>query len=211
MQHFDTEAVGNTAFKTRIRKRKLLGSNEHLRAAVEDEIGLNVLSPAGPGTPAYKAQSKLLSSKNLADQITNAFQAIELIIIPRDGKFEPPDRRQREQGDDDSEKKAGGFSAVSDRTDAEDDEKVMEGETDCGTDGIEEWESGNVSGDVGDCDEDRTSFPDGEESKTSGAHSMFLPSLSEGFVRGDSDDSSWEGDVIEPGKKNRRGQRARRA
>jgi hypothetical protein len=40
---------------------------------------------------------------------------------------------------------------------------------------------------------------------------MFLPSLSEGFVRGDSDDSSWEGDVIEPGKKNRRGQRARRA
>lgn len=50
--------------------------------------------------------------------------------------------------------------------------------------------------------------------KTSGAESTFLPSLSVGFTRGDSDDSDWsdhESKQVDHERKNRRGQRARRA
>lgn len=49
--------------------------------------------------------------------------------------------------------------------------------------------------------------------KTSAAESTFLPSLSVGFIRGDSEASDWsdaETNVADP-RKNRRGQRARRA
>lgn len=50
--------------------------------------------------------------------------------------------------------------------------------------------------------------------KASAAESTFLPSLSVGFVRGDSDASDWsdaEANVADSTRKNRRGQRARRA
>lgn len=52
------------------------------------------------------------------------------------------------------------------------------------------------------------------KSKASAAESTFLPSLSVGFVRGDSDASDWsdaEANAADGVRKNRRGQRARRA
>ncbi|KZT73793.1 Bud-site selection protein [Daedalea quercina L-15889] len=52
------------------------------------------------------------------------------------------------------------------------------------------------------------------KSKASAAESTFLPSLSVGFIRGDSDGSDWsdaEANVADGMRKNRRGQRARRA
>jgi len=63
----------------------------------------------------------------------------------------------------------------------------------------------------------RLSKPPGKPAKSSSSinESTFLPSLSVGFIRGGSDDSDWsetegKGTDLEP-KKNRRGQRARRA
>jgi len=52
------------------------------------------------------------------------------------------------------------------------------------------------------------------KSKASAAESTFLPSLSVGFTRGDSDVSDWsdaEANAADSARKNRRGQRARRA
>lgn len=49
------------------------------------------------------------------------------------------------------------------------------------------------------------------KAKTSGAESTFLPSLSVGFTRGDSDASDFSDGEADAPRKNRRGQRARRA
>jgi hypothetical protein len=64
--------------------------------------------------------------------------------------------------------------------------------------------------------DDRRNLPVKAKAKTtaSAAQSTFLPSLSVGYTRGDSPDSAWsDGEQVADGplKKNRRGQRARRA
>lgn len=106
-------------------------------------------------------------------------------------------------------------------------------------DGVEEPDDGWESGDIGPNDTRDDEYASNQESESkdndmnvktkskpskpgkavrsllSKNESTFLPSLSVGFIRGGSDDSDWSGTEgkdteLEP-KKNRRGQRARRA
>ncbi|KAM6494230.1 BUD22 domain containing protein [Amanita muscaria] len=212
LKHLDVEIVGNTAFKTKISKRKQLYSNEHVKVALEEEIGSDILALAQPGTPAYRAQSKLLSSKNLAERVTSAVQAMQLKVSPQD----------REQMTRPTEGQEGQLGVAHSESEPEgDDESASGAGTEDENDNIgdvdEEWESGTVeeTGAASSTDEEDTH---GNEknvaTKLSRAHSTFLPSLAVGFVPGDSDDPDLEAEakIAEVDKqKNRRGQRARRA
>ncbi|KAF8635954.1 hypothetical protein AX15_000120 [Amanita polypyramis BW_CC] len=223
LKHLDPEIVGNTAFRTKVRKNKRLHSNNYMESALVEEIGSNTLAPAQAKTAAFKAQSKLLSSRTLADEITNAVQALESIINPREPVENDATLGQRSAPDNTEDE-----SEVGDEVD----DNASEGETGWESvtidDSNEGWESGsveeaayNISGDDGaiftsDKEEFTPKFAvSSGNAKSSGLQSTFLPSLSVGFVRGDPDDSDWnesEAKTADPEqKKNRRGQRARRA
>lgn len=209
LKHLDVEVVGNTAFKTKICKRKQLYSHEHVKVAIEEEIGSNILTLAQPGTPAYRTQTKLLSSKNLAEQVTSAVQAVQLKVSPQD----------REQMTRPTEGQEGQLGVAHSESESEgDDESASGAVTEDENDNIggddEEWESGTVEETDATDEEDTHGNEQNVATKLSRAHSTFLPSLAVGFVPGDSDDPDWEDEakIAEVDKqKNRRGQRARRA
>ncbi|KIM89335.1 hypothetical protein PILCRDRAFT_813271 [Piloderma croceum F 1598] len=150
--------------------------------------------------------------------------AEKLLERPKKAKTEASDSDDPDEDADELEEsdKAGWESGVIDA-----DEEVMDG-----------WESGSVRSGVGhedssstdnsgteeeeDSDEENekppprptrkeSAFPQAK-SKASAAESTFLPSLSVGFIRGDSD-SEWSDSEAKTAdiRKNRRGQRARRA
>jgi hypothetical protein len=217
-----------------------------------------VATPAKPGTPLAKVQSRLLSSKLLAAQIVVSIENLRILLDPtlRDPKVEgteedttvPAPKQKKastlsgEQsvadaategyGSDEGEWK-GVVDENQDMADAAigdivaegwESGTVGEGDDAAGSDG---WESSSMGNDE-DVSEngDRQALhvkPWVEKSSTavlkakvsaSGLQSTFLPSLSVGFVRGGSEESDWseEGRVADIDvKKNRRGQRARRA
>ncbi|KII90854.1 hypothetical protein PLICRDRAFT_52558 [Plicaturopsis crispa FD-325 SS-3] len=269
LKTIDHEHVANTATRTKLKKDHLLSRNEHVIAAISSELSANLLSPAGPGTPTAKVQSRLLSSKLLAMEVAAVVDDLKLVL--------QPERKQQATGDDaataDSEprpKKRGqdttdeGIQAPQKTrkpdlhgevldNDLEDGEDHEDGDVVSVEENASAWESGSVGGTEGwesgsveadsevegsgssggedsSTDDDPAAAPPSKKPKTTApkpkakdnpksttrtAQSTFLPSLSVGFTRGDSDDSEWsdsEAKIADGAeKKNRRGQRARRA
>ncbi|PBK97803.1 Bud-site selection protein [Armillaria gallica] len=204
------EAVARTALRSKLLKDRILSGNEHVQAAVSDQLQSNLL---GGST---KVQSRILSSKVLAVEIANIIEGLRAVILPpSDEDAEPPRKMTKvevEDGDDDDEEEEGGEAGDEmgwESGTVGDDEK----ENDDG------WESGSLDEDD-EGDDDTPTNPSAKPSatkaqnKSSTGASTFLPSLSVGFIKGN-EDSDWSesdakaGDIEQ--KKNRRGQRARRA
>ncbi len=200
-----------------------------MQAAIDEEIGSKLIAQAQAGTTAYKAQSRLLSSRILAEQVASAVNSLRSILGPLEAEDSTPGKNMSKKaraltsaeepvshivaGD-----KSGNGTMVDDNT--ADTEMGWES----GSVSDEEWESGTIEEDARSVSRDEVAdtLSDGEKiqdrdalkSKSSGLQSTFLPSLSVGFVRGNSDDSDLdesEVKIADPGRKNRRGQRARRA
>ncbi|KAF8627437.1 hypothetical protein AX17_006251 [Amanita inopinata Kibby_2008] len=235
LKELSSVIVGNTALASKARKNKFFRSTEHVEAAIDEEIGFDILTTALAGSPQHIAQSKLLSSKGLAEQVATAIHALEHMIGARDDADNKTDlsravkkrRLSSQKGVSDGmipmEEPGGDTSSLGVQDVRQPLDKISNDENDS----EEEWESGTVaeeSEDVSDEDDGISSSDDLEKQgkklvkpvtmSTSGMQSTFLPSLAVGFVRGDSDDSDWSKDevnIVEPEKKNRRGQRARRA
>ena len=215
-------------------------------------------TPAKPGTPLAKVQSRLLSSKLLAAQIVVSIENLRILLDPTLGGPKVEGTEEDTTVPAPKRKKASTLSVEQSVADAAMEDYGSDGDEWKGVDDEnqdmadaaigdvvdEGWESGTVgeeddaagsdgweSSSMGNDDDvlehvDRLELhvkPVVEKSATaalkakasaSGLQSTFLPSLSVGFVRGGSEESDWseEGRIAEIDvKKNRRGQRARRA
>ncbi|KAJ3509424.1 hypothetical protein NLJ89_g5231 [Agrocybe chaxingu] len=262
LKGIDHDAVGNSAFRSKVHKDHTLRDDEHIKAAIAKELENNLCAPAEPGTTLSKIQSRLLSSKILAIQVASSVESLKVLLNPALKRHKPDDlthsisspleRPSKAQNDAHSN---GNLMQAKPKSEPENDE-LSDGPDEGGWESgsIEEtgsdngWESGSIDGNVPDDRKQSTSSEDeaasDQESEsdfsvgaakdkqiakskpqktsasaaksgktTSTAESTFLPSLSVGFIRG-SDDSDWsetEGKAADMPKKNRRGQRARRA
>ncbi|KAG7088452.1 hypothetical protein E1B28_012443 [Marasmius oreades] len=222
LKEISHEAVANTALRTKLSKDRELSNNEPIQAAISRELKTNLLLPAKGASPAAKVQSRLLSSKILAAGIASALEDLRLVLRPSAGDSEDDDERPRKlkrMADDE------GDVTMDDPPDLAD----MDEEVDADNTG---WESGTIGDDEKEPDDGWESNSlatddlggymdeDGSESdhvslpkRANKSESTFLPTLSTGFVRGNSSDwSESEARGADLGvKKNRRGQRARRA
>ncbi|KAF5382769.1 hypothetical protein D9615_002930 [Tricholomella constricta] len=256
LKDLNHELIATTALKTKLNKVRMLQENEHVQAAISEELTGNFV-PAATGTAAAKVQSRLLSSKLLATEIAAVVEGLKNLLQPKtdplnsgDEEDIPATERPKKLKKLDSVKEkvpARGLQAVDGApVDADDEENEDEEIDDAGwesgtvSDDVQRaqdsWESGSISGeDDGDSaeesDDDEEELavvpsstkkalpPKAPSTKTStkktGLQSTFLPSLSVGFTRGESDDSDLSESEIKAAdidiKKNRRGQRARRA
>ncbi|KAJ3549187.1 hypothetical protein NM688_g5207 [Phlebia brevispora] len=268
LKRTDHEPFAHTALKSKVKKDKLLSGNEHMKVAVAAELSTNLVQPAEPGSHLAKVQRRLLSSKNLASEVSIVIELLRLTIQPppknvdqdsdndndeesAEGDIEPPTKKKKVV--EDSNTTVEHDSDEDEDEEGEEDGRVVlsEGDSDIDDGG---WESGSINdGDAfggkdeggsedeegvasGDEDEDDNESGNDDERKASvqskptkarqateslnqskskkSADSTFLPSLSVGFIRGDSDASDWsdsEAKVADSVRKNRRGQRARRA
>lgn len=218
----------------------MLLANEAVQAAVTRELR-DLLATASPGTPLAKIQGRLLSSKVLAADVSDAVENLRNLLQPKSTFAEKEDTNNEESpvglGNDEIENER----ALSHPDDEE--EAGWESGSIEDSEGSEVgWVSGSVASkenpgsDTDDLEEtdvstkEREATPSEDQAvefrpkrslpqtklkpQASSGQSTFLPSLSVGFVRGDSD-SEWsesEAKVAEvEERKNRRGQRARRA
>ncbi|KAH7915489.1 Bud-site selection protein [Hygrophoropsis aurantiaca] len=261
LKHIDHESMANTALTTKIKKDKLLADNMHIVAILSLELASDPVVAAAPGTSLGKVQSRLLSSKVLASEVSSVIEGLKRITHPQpeaydasvdegEGTILPPSKKtRRAEGKPIKNKPQGDIlHGVNDNHNVESDSNGDVNDTD-GEGGHDGWESGTVSGnetisrddlesnsghsDLDDGDDARNSdqsdndlndapvsrkrlaSPESVPAKKgkSTTQSAFLPSLSVGFTRGDSDSEWSDSDekAVDEVKKNRRGQRARRA
>ncbi|KAK0503896.1 BUD22-domain-containing protein [Armillaria luteobubalina] len=205
------EAVARTALRSKLLKDRILSGNEHVQAAVSDQLQSNLL---GGST---KVQSRILSSKVLAVEIANIIESLRAVILPHtdDEDAEPPRKMTKVEVVDDE-------GRMDEDGDEEEDEAGDEMGWESGTVGDDEkenddgWESGSLDEEDDDTPTNQKAKPSVAkvQNKSSTGASTFLPSLSVGFIKGN-EDSDWSDSDAKAGdieqKKNRRGQRARRA
>ena len=197
------------------------------------EVEGSLVVLAEPGTTVAKIQSRLLSSKFLGIQIARSLEALKVLLNPALKQNESD--AQSDKGKERTSKLRNERSTLSitkapSRLDDNQVDVDMEGweSGSIDEDGIEEPDAGDIGPNEDEEDaSNQESESDNEtqlksskprkaaKSFSSKNESTFLPSLSVGFIRGGSDDSDWsetEGKDtdLEP-RKNRRGQRARRA
>ncbi|KAK7056822.1 hypothetical protein VNI00_002539 [Paramarasmius palmivorus] len=241
LKELNTEAVANTALRSKLSKDRQLSKTDCIQAAMSTELERNLLAPVSDSSPAAKVQSRLLSSKILAAEVASALEDLRLVVHPRidtsDGDLddERPAKMKKsaardEDGDVNMDTEDGDGPDLADI--GEEEEREGGAGWESGTIGDDEkepgdddWESGSLESDGEDeyMDEDSPDeagvtisdhgMPSKPSPKSRTAQSTFLPTLSTGFVRGDSSDwSESEAKVADiEKKKNRRGQRARRA
>lgn len=230
LKQLDSGPIADLALSTKIKKDKLLSQDPNLQSAMSKPLSSSLIASVVPGSAAGVVQSRLLSSKVLAVDVSRIIEGLRRLLNPAERVYHaevdsavvsPP--RKKKQKTQQNE----GFSKVSPADTPEDEPRVN----------IEDdgWESGTVSdgdhsvqGDLGvdegpdeednstsDCGDDSPPVPRERPSrgKSKATQSAFLPSLSVGFIRGDSDTdfSDSEEKAADTAKKNRRGQRARRA
>ncbi|KAF5314870.1 hypothetical protein D9619_007243 [Psilocybe cf. subviscida] len=82
LKEIDHDAVGNSAFKTKILKDHTLKLNDDVKTAMTKEFNDQFLVPAAPGTTVAKIQSRLLSSKILATQILASMDSLKILLNP---------------------------------------------------------------------------------------------------------------------------------
>ncbi|KZW03352.1 Bud-site selection protein [Exidia glandulosa HHB12029] len=241
LKDLSNDFVGHVALLSKIRKDKALASNEEITAAIAALNAPP--TPDATSRDDDVVRSRVLSSKHLASAIHDALAALHSSIgqpFASDSKSSASAQPQ-ERDEDDAVPSDAGEDDERDEDEDEDvnmaDDVVLD-DADDGEDGVDAdgWESGSVDGDDGldsgddDHDNSTSSRDDSDDdpppppaarakpsTKTSqsqaASSSVFLPSLSVGFTRGDSDDdwSDGEAKVADGVRKNRRGQRARQA
>ncbi|KAG6333838.1 hypothetical protein ID866_5250 [Astraeus odoratus] len=237
LKHVDCDKVANTALQTKIKKDKVLADDLVLRTVLSAELASSTLIPAPAGTLTGKVHNRLLSSKLLATEVSATVMALKDFLHPGPSTYGTRENndelavQQTKTSMQDSDKSSNFVNASDDEDDlsAGDDRDTDDG-WESGTIGdkrqsmIDGWESGSVQGssyqgELSDSVSDAGDQPTGYESRAkklrtlSERQSTFLPTLSVGFTRGDSDSefSDSEAKIADGIRKNRRGQRARRA
>lgn len=240
---------------TKLKKDKTLSVDPSIQA-ISAELTSNIVSPAAPGTPTAKVQSRILSSKVLASEVVSIVETLRTLLNPSVGSEDIGEATNNPQASPNiSKKRRTGTGHEKDPFSSQDNAANPSGEeSDRGDEstsgdeaiaGVDDgWESGTIDapsgsdGSVTGSADDRDSSSDdsddvkfvrgssdegrfpSENPKTrklqphgAKGQSEFLPSLSVGFARGDSGSefSDSETRFVDGVKKNRRGQRARRA
>jgi hypothetical protein len=222
-QDIDSDLLAVHALQTKLNKDRMLSTHEDVKTAASAH--LSSFSPVASTSAVGVVQSRILSSKILASEIVRILGELRKIVFPMPAE----DAASDAEGAD--ETIAGPiFTNTEPSEDQESDEDVDdEGDGDG-------WESGTVqdtdleaeeqeeikkkrASHVAMLDEESDDPAPPKKQKvslskpTARGESTFLPSLAVGFTRGDSD-SEWsdsEAKVADGERKNRRGQRARRA
>ncbi|THH16981.1 hypothetical protein EW146_g3746 [Bondarzewia mesenterica] len=240
LKNINHERIGNIAIRSKLKKDKLLSQNPSVASAISTDIPVEPCHASD--CLDVKVEARLLSSKALSTEVNTVVASLKSIIQPKpahvsDGDLSVPMRSSTSGKVDTSRNRE-----VSDELDDASDQEGSWPQ-DAAKPADDGWESGTVddepqqdasgSGIGGNCakgnsgsegsnsDEDDPSnrppqhASDGSKAKSKprSTESRFLPSLSVGFTRGDSD-SEWsdgEADQVDTTRKNRRGQRARRA
>jgi hypothetical protein len=224
-QDIDSDLLAVHALQTKLNKDRMLSTHEDVKTAASAH--LSSFSPVASTSAVGVVQSRILSSKILASEIVRILGELRKIVFPMPAE----DAASDAEGAD--ETIAGPiFTNTQPSEDQESDEDVDD-EGDGDGDG---WESGTVqdtdleaeeqeeinkkrASHVAMLDEESDDPAPPKKQKvslskpTARGESTFLPSLAVGFTRGDSD-SEWsdsEAKVADGERKNRRGQRARRA
>lgn len=229
LKQLDSGPIADSALSTKIKKDKFLSQDPNLQSAMSKSLSSNLIASAVPGSAAGVVQSRLLSSKVLAVDVTRIIEGLRRLLNPAERahhaeadstEVSPP--RKKKQKTQQNE----GLPNVPPVDTLSEDEPRVNLEDDG-------WESGTISdgdhsaqGDSGvdeGPNEDDSTSDNGDDHPpvpcerprggSKAAQSTFLPSLSVGFIRGDSDTdfSDSEEKAADTSKKNRRGQRARRA
>jgi len=197
--------------KSKLKKDKFLSKDPSIRAAISKLFPLNVtLTSEGM---ANKLESRLLSSRTLSGAVNGVISSLCSTLKPTEDHG-----IDIKSEDNDQPTATRATSPEADTDDEPDDSAETEEDTrseDDSTTGGEPLSPRASSPSRSDSSSDRAShIPHvGGVSKIPGANSVFLPTLSNGFIPGGSD-TDWSDGETEAGggvRKNRRGQRARRA
>lgn len=229
LKQLDSGPIADSALSTKIKKDKFLSQDPNLQSAMSKSLSSNLIASAVPGSAAGVVQSRLLSSKVLAVDVSRIIEGLRRLLNPAerahhaeaDSTEVSPPRKKKQK----TQQNEGLPNVPPVDTPSEDEPRVN-----LEDDG---WESGTISdgdhstqGDSGvdeGPNEDDSTSDNGDDHPpvpcerprggSKAAQSAFLPSLSVGFIRGDSDTdfSDSEEKAADTSKKNRRGQRARRA
>ncbi|KAJ7505352.1 Bud-site selection protein [Mycena galericulata] len=222
----DPDAIAHTALRTRLLSNRHLAENSALRAAIARETPLTLDTSKGSKVPA-----RLLSARALAVAVVQAVDAVRALVLPKADEVDVDQAAEDEEGnvEEDDEEQEG--EEVEDEDDAAGWESgSVDGADGDGDEEDDGWESGSVHSEdsappakkpttktaatVKSTSTTKTSTTTGKPvPKSALTNSQFLPSLAVGFVRGGSSDSELEDVDVDAGgeRKNRRGQRARRA
>jgi len=218
LKTIDHERIGTLALNNKLKKDKLLSSYPPIQLAVSKTFASDT-APA-PGGIAAKLESRLLSSKTLSKDVNVVILSLYAALKPSGDKGESDDgssSRPHESLIVDSPAATNQRSAI---------EASEDDSSDSGDDSSGSADTTNGSSSLqhdtsapprkSNFASYRTShsplLPD-HASPTLGTESVFLPTLSNGFIPGgsDTDWSDREAGVADGVRKNRRGQRARRA
>ncbi|KAF8133795.1 Bud-site selection protein [Boletus edulis] len=238
LKHLSYDQLAQSALMSKLKKDKMLSANPTIQA-VSGELASNPLSPGAPGTPAAKVQSRMLSSRVLASEVTSIAETLRTFLHPAAGLEGIGEATNSSHASPNTSKKRrtekAAFSSKDNAVDPSGGESNEEYENPSGDEAVgeadDDWEFGiveipsesddSVAGAADDHAENSSeaNFPSedaqsiisrGHESR---GQSEFFPSLSVGFTRGDSGSefSDSEAKFVDGIRKNRRGQRARRA
>lgn len=230
LKQLDSGPIADSALSSKIKKDKFLSQDPNLQSAMSKSLSSTLIASAVPGSAAGVVQSRLLSSKVLAVDVSRIIEGLRRLLNPAERVYhaevdstEVSPSRKKKQKTQQNEC----WPNVPPVDTPEDEPRA-----DLGDDG---WESGTISDgdhsvqgdsevDEGSDEEDNSTSDNGDDDpsiprerpsqgKSKATQSTFLPSLSVGFIRGDSDTdfSDSEEKAADTAKKNRRGQRARRA
>ena len=218
----DHEWIGTIALKSKLEKDKLLSRNPSMQAAISETFA-NDVSRASEGMAA-KVESRLLSSKSLSKEVNLVVSSLHSALNPGGDEGGGGDDDDDDASGSSHEPRIVGSFAVDNQPgvpeasggDSDDSGSDTSGGSDsAGSDNPVQPRTSTLPK-KSRATLDRASHsplhPDGA-SKTQGTESIFLPTLSNGFIPGgsDTDWSDGEAGAADLVRKNRRGQRARRA
>lgn len=231
LKQLDSGPIADSALSTKIKKDKFLSQDPNLQSAMSKSLSANLIASTVSGSAAGVVQSRLLSSKVLAVNVSRIVEGLRRLLNPAERAYHAevdstevsPPRKKKQK----TQQNEGWPNVPPVDTPSEDEPRVN-----LEDDG---WESGTISDgdhsargdsgvDEGPDEEDSSTSDNGDDhppvprerpsrGESKATQSAFLPSLSVGFIRGDSDTdfSDSEEKAADITKKNRRGQRARRA
>ncbi|KAJ7778332.1 Bud-site selection protein [Mycena metata] len=234
LKTIDPDAIGATALRTRLLKDRHIADSAPACAAIARELPPPAVVPP---TPNSKVQARLFSHRALGAAVSEAITGLRAVLLPPKTEAQEGDVGMGEAEDEGDE---AAVDAEDDDDEEEDGADATGWESgsvraaDSGEDDGEDddgWESGSVHSDAPAPPPSKKkasaiapaaikpsaktkAAPPAKSTPAATSSSQFLPSLAVGYIRGGSSDSDFEEDVdVDAGgeRKNRRGQRARRA
>jgi len=218
LKTIDHERIGMLALKNKLKKDKHLSSHPPIQSAVSKTFASDT-APA-PGGIAAKLECRLLSSKTLSKEVNMVILSLYSALKPSGDKGESDDGssiRPHEPLIVDSPAATNQRSAIeASKDDSSNSGDDSSGSTDSASGSSSLQRDTSAPPQKPNSASYRTSHSpllSDHASPTLGPESAFLPTLSNGFIPGgsDTDWSDREASVADGVRKNRRGQRARRA